>query len=87
MSSRVAPFADDEVVKGCHKTLTRFFPLEEMHEKVRVEFGLFASGLKHSPFALKDQNRMGAITWWYMYGQPFKHLQSLAIKVLSQVSF
>ena len=87
MPGRVAPFADEEVAEGCHKALTSLFPLEEMHEKVREEFRLLASGLRHSPFALKDQNRLGAITWWYMYGQPFRHLQPLAIKVLSQVSF
>ena len=63
------------------------FPDDEMRKKVRLEFSLFASGSKLTPYPIKNQNDMGAITWWYMYGQPFKHLQPLAIKILSQVSF
>ena len=58
-----------------------------MHKKVRSEFGLFALEAKLSPIAIKDQSDMGAITWCYIYGQPFKHIQPLAIKILSQVIF
>jgi hypothetical protein len=87
MPDRVAPYADEEVATGCYTAFARLFPDDEMHKKVRLEFGLFASGSKLTPYAIKDQNDMGAITWWYMYGQPFKNLQPLAIKILSQVSF
>ena len=78
--------SDEEVVTGCYTAFARLFPNDEIHKKVRQEFGLFASKSNLTPYAIKDQNDMGAITWWYMYGQPFKHLQPLAIKILSQVS-
>ena len=87
MLDRIAPYTDEEVANGLSKAFARIFQDDEMHEKVRLEFGLFAFGAKLTPFAIKDQNKMGAITWWYMYGQPYKHLQPLAIKILSQVSF
>ena len=31
MSVRVAPFVDEKVVDGCHKALTRLFPLCNAH--------------------------------------------------------
>ena len=85
MSERVAPYVDEEVATGCYNAFARLFPDDEMHKKVRLEFGLFDSGSKLTPYAIKDQNDTGAITWWYMYGQSYKHLQPLAIKILSQV--
>ena len=86
MPDRIAPYVDEEVATGCYTAFARLFLNDEIHKKVRQEFGLFASR-KLTPYAIKDQNDMGAITWWYMYGQQFKHLQPLAIKILSQLSF
>lgn len=87
MSDRIEPYVDKEVANGCSKAFARIFQDDEMHEKVRLEFGLFASREKVTPFAIKDQNKMRATAWWYMYAQSYKHLQPLAIKILSQVSF
>ena len=43
MLDRVAPYEDEEVTTGCYTAFARLFPDEEMHKKVRLEFGLFAS--------------------------------------------
>ena len=83
MPDRVAPYADEEVATGCYTAFARLFPDDEMHKKVRLEFGLFALGSKLTPYAINDQNDKVAITWLYIYGQPLKHLQLLAIKILS----
>ena len=67
MLDRVAPYADEKVATGCYNAFARLFPNDEMHKKVRLEFGLFALGSKLTSYAIKEQNDMGAITWWYMY--------------------
>ena len=50
MPNRIAPYADEEVANGCSKAFAKIFQDDEMHENVRLEFGLFASGqsLLHS---------------------------------------
>ena len=54
MLDRIAPYADEEVATGCYTGFARLFLDDEMHRKVRQEFGLFASRSKLTPYAIKD---------------------------------
>ena len=60
---------------------------EEECAQVRSELSKYISehGVFGNLHATKDQDRLGAIEWWNMYGSPAKTLHKLAMKVLSQV--
>ena len=83
---RVAPYRDAEVASGYKKALARIYEDPDVQEEVRGEFGEFVSARSFSNWAIRDQTKRDAITWWYLHGQDYKYLQPLAIKVLSQVN-
>lgn len=87
LPSRVQPYSDLEVGMGCRKALSRLFPDQETEYIVRAEFVDFVAGENQSIGASIDKYRMDAHSWWYVNGFTTPHLQALAIKVLSQVSY
>ena len=87
MPSRVPPYRDAEVSEGCRKALTKLFPDREMENIVTSEFADFVASNGQSASALRDKYTKDAHAWWYLNGHTSPHLQTLAIKLLSQVSF
>lgn len=84
---RKAPHEDREVVNGVKKALLRFFPAD-LHREVKGKFASFAARL--DPYsdisALDERNAMSPVKWWVCHGANGVHLQSLAIRILSQVA-
>lgn len=74
LTGRLAPNRDLEVSDGYKKAFRRLFPDPELQDIATIE-------------ALRDKFKKDAHSWWYYHGQYLKNLQSLAIKVLSQVSY
>jgi hypothetical protein len=67
--------------------LDKLVPDEEECAQVRSELSKYISehGVFGNLHATKDQDKLGAIEWWNMYGSPAKNLHKLVVKVLSQV--
>ena len=84
---RRAPHKDKEVANGVKKTFQRLFPASQQTD-VREEFACFAAGLEEfSDLSSLDERRtMNPIKWWTCHGENGVYLQSLASRILSQVS-
>ena len=87
MPSRVPPYRDVEVSEECRKALAKLFLECEMENIVTSEFADFVASNGQSASALRDKSTKDAHAWWYLNGHTSPHLQNLAIKLLSQVSF
>ena len=57
-----------------------------MEDSVTSEFADFVSSKGHTLAAIRDKYRKDAHSWWYLNGRKSPNLQTLTIKVLSQVS-
>ncbi|XP_057833498.2 uncharacterized protein LOC131044233 [Cryptomeria japonica] len=84
--SRVPPYRDSEVSEGCRTTLTKLFPDFEMEDLMSIEFLNFVASNGQSVSALRDKYKKDAHSWWYLNGHTSPNLQTLAIKLLSQVA-
>ena len=84
---RKAPHKDREVASGVKKALMRIFPVD-LHREVKEEFVSFVAGLDdYSDIsALDERSTMNPVRWWVCHGANGVHLQTLAIRVLSQVT-
>ena len=84
---RKAPHKDREVANGVKKALMRMFPAH-LHREVKEEFASFAAGLDdYSDIsALDERSTMNPVRWWICHGANGVHLQTLAIRILSQVA-
>ena len=84
---RKAPHKDKEVANGVKKAIQRLFPTSQQTD-VREEFACFAAGLEEfSDLSSLDERRtMNLIKWWTCHGANGVYLQSLASRILSQVS-
>jgi hypothetical protein len=84
---RKAPHKDREVANGVKRALMRIFPAH-LHREVKEEFASFAAGLdEYSDIsALDERSTMSPVRWWICHGANGVHLQSLAIRILSQVA-
>ena len=85
--TRVPPYKDGEVSDGCRTTLTKLFRDREMEDLVTGEFVDFVPSNGQSVAAIRDKYTKDAQAWWYLNGYTSPHFQTLAIKLLSQVSF
>ena len=85
--TRVPPYTDGEVSDGCRTALSRLFRDHAMEDLVTTEFVDFVSSNGQSVAAIRDKYRKEAHAWWYLNGHTAPHLQTLAIKLLSQVCF
>ncbi|XP_057831543.1 uncharacterized protein LOC131042228 [Cryptomeria japonica] len=84
--SRVPPYRDSEVSEGCRTALTKLFPDSEMEDLMTSEFADFVASNGQSVSALRDKYKKDSHAWWYLNGHTSPNLQTLAIKVLSQVA-
>jgi hypothetical protein len=84
---RKAPHKDREVATGVKKALMRMFP-SHLHREVKEEFASFAAGIDDYAdiSALEERSTMNPVRWWICHGANGVHLQSLAIRILSQVA-
>ena len=84
---RKAPHKDREVANGVKKALMRMFPAH-LHREVKEEFASFAAGLDDysNISALDERSTMNPVRWWICHGANGVHLQTLAIRILSQVA-
>ena len=89
VTSRVAPYRDVEVAQGYKAAIRRLFTDRDQRDRVRAEFMAFAcsGSVAQNLDALRDKYRVDGHSWWYFHGQEYMHLQPLAIKFLSQISF
>lgn len=85
--SRVPPYRDSKVSEGCGTALTKLFPDSKMEDLMSSEFADFVASNGQSVAALRDKYKKDAHAWWYLNGHTSPNLQTLAIKLLSQVSF
>ena len=81
---RKAPHKDREVATGVKKALMRMFP-SHLRREVKEEFASFAAGDYADISALEERSTMNPVRWWICHGANGVHLQSLAIRILSQV--
>ena len=85
--TRVPPYRDGEVSDGCRTALSRLFRDHSMEDLVTTEFVDYVSSSVQSVAAIPDKYTKDAHAWWYLNGYTSPHLQTLAIKLLSQVCF
>ena len=84
---RRAPHKDKEVANRVKKAFQRLFPASQQ-TNVREEFTCFAAGLEEflDLSSLDERRTMNLIKWWTCHGANGVYLQSLASRILSQVS-
>eukprot|EP01018_Ginkgo_biloba_P025431 Gb_17885 [translate_table: standard] len=85
---RKAPNKDKEVSDGYKKAFRKLYPNAKVAFDVRMEFSEFAfSQNSYGDIdALIDKKVMPSVNWWNYHGGNVKHLQTLAVRILSQVT-
>eukprot|EP01018_Ginkgo_biloba_P030780 Gb_34348 [translate_table: standard] len=82
---RKAPNKGKEVLDGYKKAFRKLYPNAKITCDVRMEFSEFAySQNSYGDIdALIDKKAMPSVSWWNYHGGSDKHLQTLAIRILS----
>ena len=83
-----APNKDKEVFDGYKKAFRKLYQDAKVACDVRMEFSEFAfSQNSYGDIdALIDKKLMPSVSWWNYHGNSAKHLQTLAVRILSQVA-
>ena len=83
----MTPHKDKVVANGVKRALIRMFPAH-LHRELKEEFASFVVGLDdYSDISsLDERSTMNPIRWWISHGANGVHLQTLAVRLLSQVA-